>query len=99
MHHVDGAIASTPVIRRRWYQGQWLDALETVHQWLEATVVDVVLPSDVLTDTDLIDDAGEDNNIDGTTPRRENSMTNRNSPPNAVVSANDLNCRRRLLFE
>jgi len=98
-HHVDGAIASTPVVRRRWYRGQWLDALDTVHQWLEATVVDVVLPSDVLTDTDLIDDAGEDNNIDGTTPRRENSTTNRRSPPDAVVSANDLDGRRRLLFE
>ena len=98
-HHVDGAIASTPVILRRWYRGQWLDALETVHQWLEATVVDVVFPSDVLTDTDLIDNAGEDNNIDGTTQRRENSTTNCHSPPDAVVSANDLNGRRRLLFE
>jgi hypothetical protein len=34
--------------RRTWYKGQWLDALDTVHQWLEATIVDVVLPSDVL---------------------------------------------------
>jgi len=33
---------------RQWYRGQWLDALDTVNQWLEATIVDIVLPSDLL---------------------------------------------------
>jgi hypothetical protein len=96
---VDGVIV--PSVHRRWYRGQWLDALDTVHQWLEATIVDIVTPSDVLTDTDLIDDDAHEVVIDGTNaPRRENSTTtSRRSPPDAVVSANDLDGRRRLLLE
>eukprot|EP00542_Grammatophora_oceanica_P014596 CAMPEP_0194052248 /NCGR_PEP_ID=MMETSP0009_2-20130614/44637_1 /TAXON_ID=210454 /ORGANISM="Grammatophora oceanica, Strain CCMP 410" /LENGTH=799 /DNA_ID=CAMNT_0038699751 /DNA_START=137 /DNA_END=2535 /DNA_ORIENTATION=+ len=33
---------------RQWYRGQWVDCLDTVNQWLEATVVDIVRPEDVL---------------------------------------------------
>ena len=33
---------------RQWYRGQWLDVRDTVNQWLEATVVDVVRADDVL---------------------------------------------------
>ena len=37
-----------PDAPRRWYRGQWLDCRDTVNQWLEATVVDIVVPEDVL---------------------------------------------------
>ena len=33
---------------RRFYRGQWVDALDTVNAWLEATIVDVASPEDVL---------------------------------------------------
>uniref|UniRef100_A0A6U5DVG0 Ubiquitin-like domain-containing protein n=1 Tax=Corethron hystrix TaxID=216773 RepID=A0A6U5DVG0_9STRA len=32
------------VPRRRYYRGQWIDCRDTVNQWLEATVVDVISP-------------------------------------------------------
>jgi len=34
--------------RRRFYRGQWVDALDTVNSWLEATIVDIASPEDVL---------------------------------------------------
>ena len=33
---------------RRFYRGQWVDALDTVNSWLEATIVDVATPEDVV---------------------------------------------------
>lgn len=33
---------------RRWYRGQWIDCRDTVNQWLEATVVEIVAPEDIL---------------------------------------------------
>jgi len=33
---------------RRWYIGQWIDCLDTVNQWLEATVAEIVYPDDIL---------------------------------------------------
>ncbi|KAL3769860.1 hypothetical protein ACHAWU_007066 [Discostella pseudostelligera] len=79
---------------RQWYRGQWLDVLDTVHQWLEATVVDIVLPSDILPDLDADRHLGENG-----VSRRRTTTTLRRSPPDAVVSANDLEGRRRLLLE
>jgi len=37
-------------VGRRWYKGQWLDVKDTVNQWLEATIIDIALPSTVLGD-------------------------------------------------
>mmetsp|Transcript_24367 Transcript_24367/g.49341 ORF Transcript_24367/g.49341 Transcript_24367/m.49341 type:complete len:1210 (-) Transcript_24367:192-3821(-) len=80
--------------RRQWYRGQWLDALDTVNQWLEATVVDIVLPSDILPHYTMSTE---------TSSRPSNSLTPRRRfrrrTPDAVVSANDLEGRRRLLLE
>ena len=33
---------------RRFFRGQWIDCLDTVNSWLEATVVDIASPEDVL---------------------------------------------------
>lgn len=35
-------------LNRKWYKGQWLDVRDTVNQWLEATVVEVLYPKDLL---------------------------------------------------
>lgn len=79
---------------RQWYRGQWLDALDTVNQWLEATVVDIVLPSDILPHYTMSTETSS-RPSDSLTPRRRF----RRRTPDAVVSANDLEGRRRLLLE
>jgi len=37
--------------KRKWYKGQWLDCRDTVNQWLEATVVEIVSPDEILKGT------------------------------------------------
>jgi len=48
----DGESSSERSLRglppRRFYRGQWVDVLDTVNAWLEATIVDVATPEDVL---------------------------------------------------
>ena len=36
----------------RWYVGQWVDVKDTVHQWLEATVIDIATAEEVVLDED-----------------------------------------------
>jgi len=79
---------------RRWYRGQWLDVLDTVNQWLEATIVDIVLPSDILSSGYRFNN----NTVNGRNRQRRSSRRRRRTP-DAVVSANDLEGRRRLLLE
>ena len=33
---------------RSWYIGQWIDCRDTVNQWLEATITDIVRPDEIL---------------------------------------------------
>eukprot|EP00816_Leptocylindrus_hargravesii_P011214 CAMPEP_0196824792 /NCGR_PEP_ID=MMETSP1362-20130617/92682_1 /TAXON_ID=163516 /ORGANISM="Leptocylindrus danicus, Strain CCMP1856" /LENGTH=1093 /DNA_ID=CAMNT_0042205129 /DNA_START=462 /DNA_END=3743 /DNA_ORIENTATION=+ len=60
-HHdanlADGAVDSVDG-NRRFYRGQWIDCLDTVNQWLEATVIDVVDAADLLVENG---NADEDN--------------------------------------
>eukprot|EP00804_Cyclotella_cryptica_P030428 CCRYP_008515-RA/>CCRYP_008515-RA protein AED:0.01 eAED:0.01 QI:1881/1/1/1/1/1/2/276/763 len=81
---------------RQWYRGQWLDALDTVNQWLEATIVDIVLPSDILSTCTFDESTGT--HISPSASPRVKKKTRRRTP-DAVVSANDLEGRRRLLLE
>ena len=78
---------------RQWYRGQWIDVLDTVNQWLEATIVDIVSPSDILPHYFLGDEVAY-------SPRpNANRRKHRRRTPDAVVSAHDLEGRRRLLLE
>lgn len=79
---------------RQWYRGQWLDALDTVNQWLEATIVDIVLPSDILSTSTFNESTGTH-----ISPSPRVKAKTRRRTPDAVVSANDLEGRRRLLLE
>jgi len=92
-------------VNREWFRGQWIDARDTVNQWLEATVVDILDPRDVLNDT-----ANLNNHIsDAVHARRYGSPESPNQPPrqrrvpnvdnDPAISANDLEGRRRLLLE
>ena len=87
---------------RQWYRGQWLDALDTVNQWLEATIVDIVLPSD------LLGNYAVSRSCNNRIMRQQGGMYNdgisqqqqqQHRPVEAVVSGNDLEGRRRLLLE
>eukprot|EP00977_Amphora_coffeiformis_P015430 scaffold4510_cov183-Amphora_coffeaeformis.AAC.115 len=73
---------------RTWYRGQWLDVRDTVNQWLEATVVEIVKPEDVLPPRPNAMAAGTTRSAVNTTP-----MTD------PAVHADDLNGRYRLLLE
>lgn len=82
MQHTDSPIESN----REWYRGQWLDVLDTVNQWLEATVVEVVHPQEILPQA---------LSASSTRPRRRLPQL----PCDPAVSASDLEGRRHLLLE
>ena len=88
---------------RQWYRGQWLDVLDTVNQWLEATIVDIVLPSDLLGNYAVSRSSSGNDSSSGRRRRHMynniNSSQQQHSPVEAVVSGNDLEGRRRLLLE
>lgn len=74
---------------RRWYRGQWLDCLDTVNAWLEATVVEIMAPEDILPQA-------YDGGVSLLTPSHRRLPQVHNDP---AVSATDLEGRRRLLLE
>ena len=86
---------------RQWYRGQWLDALDTVNQWLEATIVDVALPSDVLGNYYATSRSNSSSSSSSSSSSRSNGRRHHdgNRPVEEVVGRNDLEGRRRLLLE
>jgi hypothetical protein len=87
LHSQQGA--SPLEANREWFRGQWLDVRDTVNQWLEATVVEILSPDYVLSEHD----------IPASTPtpfQRRRPATVDNDP---AVHANDYVGRRRLLLE
>lgn len=92
----DGGKRPSPLdAPRRWYRGQWLDCRDTVNQWLEATVVDVVDPADILPRRSSTQSE----------PHRRRRQRgggrgqSRHLPPDPAVGAGDMDGRRRLLLE
>lgn len=83
---------------REFFRGQWIDARDTVNQWLEATVVEILDPQDVLNNT------APQNQPESTSaatsaaaPLRQRRPVSYVSDP--AISANDLEGRRTLLLE
>jgi hypothetical protein len=75
--------------QRRWYRGQWVDCRDTVNQWLEATVVEIIHPDDILPP-----------HSESSSSRPSTSQSPTINPANdPAVSAGDLEGRRRLLLE
>jgi hypothetical protein len=72
--------------QRRFFRGQWIDVRDTVNQWLEATIVETVLPEEILSPP-----------APGQRHRRRGPTTVPANDP--AVSASDLSGRRRLLLE
>mmetsp|Transcript_44617 Transcript_44617/g.128945 ORF Transcript_44617/g.128945 Transcript_44617/m.128945 type:complete len:1045 (+) Transcript_44617:172-3306(+) len=77
---------------REWYRGQWLDCLDTVNAWLEATVVEILQPDEILPEAYAT--APADENCSGRPRQRDPRL-----PSDPAVSASDLDGRRRLLLE
>jgi hypothetical protein len=86
--------ASPLEANREWFRGQWLDCRDTVNQWLEATVVEIRRPQDILP-LDAVATA--------TTPSIFSSSSIQRRQPiidhDPAISASDLEGRRRLLLE
>lgn len=91
-------VASPLEANREWFRGQWIDCRDTVNQWLEATVVEIMNPDDILSprNDDDDDDDQEVSSIQETLPRHQRLPHVANDP---AVSAADLEGRRRLLLE
>jgi len=82
----DGGIVSPMDANRKWFSGQWLDVRDTVNQWLEATIVEIVTPEDIL--------------VRAVKRGRDVTTFNRTTVlEDPVIGANDLEGRLRLLLE
>jgi len=73
--------------KRKWYKGQWLDCRDTVNQWLEATVVEIVGPNEILKSANV---SLSDN------PKADAPPCPSSDTP---IFADDLEGRRKLLLE
>jgi hypothetical protein len=73
---------------RQFFKGQWIDCLDTVNQWLEATIVEVLKPEDVLPSPLLLDSFQEQISVNPSLPTTD-----------PVVSTQDFDGRVRLLLE
>jgi Ubiquitin family len=80
---------------REWFRGQWLDCRDTVNQWLEATVVEIIRPRDILP-LDAVAAASRSTNSSSASSIQRRQPVVDNDP---AVSASDLEGRRRLLLE
>ena len=77
---------------RRWYLGQWIDCRDTVNQWLEATIVQIVRPEEIL--------PPRQSSTSQTTATTSNvAGTSIHPAVDPAVGSADLDGRRRLLLE
>ncbi|MGK3749050.1 MAG: hypothetical protein ACI8RD_001342 [Bacillariaceae sp.] len=106
-----GGIRSHPFeANREFFRGQWIDVRDTVNQWLEATVVDVLDPQDILNDVVLRNQPTTTSasaaasigsplyrSSERQQRRRARRVSNVDNDP--VIGATDLEGRRRLFLE
>jgi hypothetical protein len=88
----DTPVPSPLDANRQWYRGQWIDVRDTVNQWLEATIVDIVLPDDILPPAPSSTNHRDNNNNNSREPILEPAT-------DPAVGGGDLEGRRRLLLE
>ncbi|KAL3917345.1 MAG: hypothetical protein SGILL_004756 [Bacillariaceae sp.] len=92
--HLHGEHGASPLeANREWFRGQWLDCRDTVNQWLEATVVEILSPEDVLAEDEIPSNAFSGALSPSQLRRRATVDTD------PAVHANDYEGRRRLLLE
>jgi hypothetical protein len=95
-HDVQGGIALTADTssKRTFYKGQWVDVKDTVNQWLEATILDIATPSDVLGKNEFHNLIQQELN-DTIVHEDERKEMLDNLP---IVSATEMEGRRQLLL-
>ena len=100
------ASQSSPLDANRWwYRGQWLDVRDTVNQWLEATVVEVMTPDDILirSNSNSPTNINTNANATSTNVNATATATARSSTPvpamDSAIGANEHEGRIRLLLE
>mmetsp|Transcript_16355 Transcript_16355/g.24097 ORF Transcript_16355/g.24097 Transcript_16355/m.24097 type:complete len:842 (+) Transcript_16355:162-2687(+) len=88
-HQINSSIVSSQCCSRKWFKGQWIDCRDTVNDWLEATIVDIANPNDVLPKQLQTEQS------------HPNQLTNATVIPTTdpAVNANDMDGRIRLLLE
>lgn len=73
---------------RRWFVGQWIDCRDTVNQWLEATIIEIVRPEEILPEHTVH------------SVRRNGNEARAITPANDVaVGSTDFDGRQKLLLE
>ena len=96
--------------RRKWYIGQWLDCRDTVNQWLEATVTEIVYPHDLIQSvpsstktqtTSIHNDEYDHDNDDVISNNHDEKHNHPITKPyiDPAIGANDLDGRTKLLLE
>lgn len=84
---------------RTFFKGQWVDVKDTVNQWLEATVIDVVTPEEVLgVDFHLLTDPLKMDESISHLPA-PSSVPRGSMDGYPVISMDDLEGRRSLLLQ
>ena len=96
----NSALTSPLDASRWWYKGQWLDVRDTVNQWLEATVVEVASPDDILhrvkKDKKKALHNGDHNDVDVDVDVDYNPTV---PATDAAIGANDMEGRLQLLLQ
>ena len=77
---------------RKWYIGQWLDCRDTVNQWLEATVVEIMTPDEILIS---VPTKSESNH--SASKKKQTIITTPYTDP--AIGASDTIGRKKLLLE
>lgn len=86
---------------RRWFRGQWLDVKDTVDQWLEATIIEVVSYKDVFTAEQLKEyERNTTTFISKTQAQKINEEVSQKSDGKVdpIVGANDMEGRKMLFL-
>jgi hypothetical protein len=94
LHGEDGT--SPLQANREFFRGQWIDCRDTVNQWLEATVVEILQPEDVLPNNSIPSATSPSSGLQ-LYPQHRRRPANVDDDP--AISSNDLEGRRRLLLE
>ena len=88
----DPTQASPLDLPRQWYIGQWVDVRDTVNQWLEATIIDICTPDELLPHRSRGASAP-------LSLRQQPQTPTLHAPNDPIVTASDLEGRLRLLVE
>jgi len=80
--------------KRMFYRGQWLDVRDTVNQWLEATVVEVLTPDEILQRAPR-----NVNDEHGMNSASASYMQGKRPATDPAIGSNDHEGRLRLLLE